>query len=120
MSNFGYPSTGLTADDFYAKTIKENDPAKRRRLFADARQSNICVYQIYVLAAEAEEVWGTDANRIKGILQRGVTVFKNPAGQGAHCTKVSKTNWQQQAVEAKSRGHPVTANALKEIIAKEL
>ncbi|KAG9070501.1 hypothetical protein KI688_008039 [Linnemannia hyalina] len=120
MSNVGYPQTGLTADDFYNKAVNEEDSSTRRRLFADARQSNLCTYQIYVLAAEAEERWNTDINRIKVILTKGVTVFKNPAGQGAHCAKVSKANWQQQAVEAAKRGHRKTATALKEVIAKEL
>lgn len=120
MSNVGYPQTGLTADDFYSKATKEDDASKRRRLFADARQSNLCTYQIYVLAAEVEEQWNTDLNSIKAILSRGVTVFKNPAGQGAHCPKVSKILWQQQAVEAEKRGHRKTAALLKEVIAKEL
>ncbi|KAK3809902.1 MAG: hypothetical protein JOS17DRAFT_780234 [Linnemannia elongata] len=120
MSNLGYPQTGLTADDFYNKAINEEDAGTRRRLFADARQSNLCTYQIYVLAAEAEERWNMHIDRIKAILTRGVTVFKNPAGQGAHCAKVSKANWQQQAVEAAKRGHSKTATALKEVICKEL
>lgn len=120
MPNFGYPQTGLTADDFYNKAVNEEDAKTRRRLFADARQSNLCTYRIYVLAAEAEERWNMPVNLIKAILTRGVTVFKNPAGQGAHCAKVSRTNWQQQAVEAAKRGHNKTETALKEVIAKEL
>ncbi|KAG0314020.1 hypothetical protein BGZ97_009712 [Linnemannia gamsii] len=120
MSSVGYPQTGLTADEFYSKATKETDASKRRRLFADARQSNLCTYQIYVLAAEVEEQWNTDVNRIKAILSRGVTVFKNPAGQGAHCPKVSKIAWKQQAADAERRGHCNTAALLKEIIATEL
>ncbi|KAG0202023.1 hypothetical protein BGX33_009968 [Mortierella sp. NVP41] len=120
MSNVGYPQTGLTPETFYAKAVKEPEADKRRRLFADARQSNICVYQIYVFAAEAEEHWKVDVNRIKAILVKGVIVFKNPAGQGAKCTKVTKSKWQQQAVEAEKRGHPKTATALRQVIANKL
>ncbi|KAG0285107.1 hypothetical protein BGZ96_010559 [Linnemannia gamsii] len=120
MSNVGYPQTGLTADDFYSKAFKEDDASKRRHLFADARQSNLCTYQIYVLAAEVEEHWDTDVNRIEAMLSRGVKVFRNPAGQGAHCPKVSKNCWQQQAVEAEKRGHRKTAALLKKVIDKEL
>ncbi|KAK3848581.1 MAG: hypothetical protein J3R72DRAFT_470029 [Linnemannia gamsii] len=116
MTDVGYPQTGLTADEFYSKSVKEEDAGKRRRLFADARQSNLCIYQIYVLAAEVEEHWKADKGRIKAILSRGVTVFKNPAGQGAHCSKVSNDTWKQQATDAERRGHPKTATALREVI----
>ncbi|KAF9155110.1 hypothetical protein BG015_010989 [Linnemannia schmuckeri] len=118
MSNVGYPQTGLTADDFYNKAVNQKDASTRRRLFADARQSNLCTYQIYVLAAEVEERWNQDISRIKAILEKGVRVFKNPAGQGAHCAEVSATSWHQQAIEAEKRGHRKTAAALKEVIDK--
>ncbi|KAF9910239.1 hypothetical protein EC991_006968 [Linnemannia zychae] len=118
MSNIGYPQTGLTVDEFYSKSFKESDAGERRRLFADARQSNLCTYQLYVVAAEAEEHWKSDTGRIKAILSRGVTVFKNPAGQGAHCPKVSSDAWKQEANDAERRGHPKTATALREVVAQ--
>ncbi|KAF9121505.1 hypothetical protein BGW39_010487 [Mortierella sp. 14UC] len=118
MSNIGYPQTGITADEFYSKSVKEADAGKRRRLFADARQSNICLYQIYVLAAEVEEHWRSDTDHIKAILSRGVTVFKNPQGQGAHCHKVSNDTWKQQATDAERHGYPKTATALREVVAR--
>ncbi|KAF9348501.1 hypothetical protein BGX26_000102 [Mortierella sp. AD094] len=116
MSNLGYPQTGFSTTQFYSKAFAEADPNKRRRLFADARQSNLCSYQVYVLAAEAEEHWGADIVRLKTILAKGVTVFKNPAGQGAHCPRVSKGTWMQEAAGSKLRRHVLTAAALEQVV----
>ncbi|KAF8934351.1 hypothetical protein BGZ58_005779 [Dissophora ornata] len=120
MSNLGYPQTDISAAQFYADARKEPDANKRRRLFADARQSNLCVYQIYVLAAGAEEHWGADITRLKALLSKGVVVFKNPAGQSARCPKISKTTWLQEASAAERRGSTLTATALRQAVAEHL
>jgi len=116
MSNVGFPQTGLSSTEFYAKAIQEPDANARRRLFADARQSNLCAYGIYVLAAGVEEKWGADANRLKATLQKGVLVFKNPAGQGANCPKVTKDQWLREAAEADKRRHTLTAKTLRLVL----
>jgi len=116
-SNFGYPQTGLSPEDFHTKALAESDASARRRLFADARQSNLCVYRIYVLAAEVEEKWfATDSTRLKDILLKGVVVFKNPAGQGAQCSKVTKDQWLREASESEKRGRPLTARTLRQVV----
>ncbi|KAG0299246.1 hypothetical protein BGZ98_010207 [Dissophora globulifera] len=118
MSHIGYPQTGLSAQDFYSKARHEADPNKRRRLFADARQSNLCTFQIYVLDAEVEERWGADSTRLGVILSKGIVVYKNPAGQGAHCAKVSSATWLQEAAAADRRGSVKTAAALRKAVAE--
>ncbi|KAF9187788.1 hypothetical protein BGZ51_001026 [Haplosporangium sp. Z 767] len=119
MSSIGYPQTGLSAQAFFTKALDEADSSKRRRLFADARQSNLCSFQVYVFAAEVEERWGADSSRLQEILRKGVVVFKNPAGQGAHCPKVTKCQWLLQAAEADRRGHGKTAAALRQLMENE-
>ncbi|KAF9343856.1 hypothetical protein BGX26_005117, partial [Mortierella sp. AD094] len=80
MSFAGPPHTGpISAQEFYNQALSESDAGKRRRLFADARQSNPGSYQIWVKAAEIEEHWGADQTKLKELLVKGVTVFKNPA-----------------------------------------
>ncbi|KAF9109593.1 hypothetical protein BGX27_007457 [Mortierella sp. AM989] len=120
MSNIGYPQTGVSASQFYSNMLAEEDADKRRRLFADARQSSLCSYQVYVLAAEAEEQWGADPLRLKAILHKGVVVFKNPAGQGAHCPKVSRNTWLQEATRSEKQGHFKTADALRQTVTESL
>lgn len=120
MSSFGFPQTGLSSSEYYDKAIKEHNANTRRRLFADARQSNLCAYKIYVLAAEVEEKWGTELNRLKDLLKKGVVVFKNPAGQGAHCPKVSKDQWLTEATESEQRGKTLTARALRQVVDENL
>ncbi|KAF8978922.1 hypothetical protein BGZ46_005997 [Entomortierella lignicola] len=120
MSNLGFPQTGLSAPKFYNEILKEADANKRRRLFADARQSNLCSHQVYVIAAEAEEIWGADPVRLKAMLTKGVVVFKNPAGQGASCSRVSRSTWLREAFRSESRGHTKTATALREAIKENL
>ncbi|KAG0371042.1 hypothetical protein BGZ54_000960 [Gamsiella multidivaricata] len=120
MSEFGFPRSGISLEEFYSKSLRESDPNKRRRLFADARQSNLCSYPLYILAAEIEEVFGADPVRLKAMLTKGVIVFRNPAGQGAHCVKVTKDAWLHEAITADRRGHSKTAAALREVVAENL
>jgi hypothetical protein len=120
MSFVGFPQTGISPSEFYNRAIKEPNADARRRLFADARQSNLCVYKMYVLAAEVEERWGTDLNRLKDLLKKGVIVFTNPAGQGAHCPKVSRDQWLTEATESEQRGKPLTAQALRQVVDENL
>ncbi|KAI1315798.1 hypothetical protein EDD11_000352 [Mortierella claussenii] len=116
MSSIGYPQSGISAHQFFARALNEADANKRRRLFADARQSNLCTYQIYVLAAEAEESWGANAVRLQSTLMKGIIVFRNPAGQGAQCPKVTKTMWLQEADAADARNHTATATELRKLV----
>ncbi|KAG0045329.1 hypothetical protein BGZ83_009443 [Gryganskiella cystojenkinii] len=117
MSNLGFPQTGISSADYYAEAIEESDANVRRRLFADARQSNLGAYAIYVLAAGVEEKWGGDSNRLKATLQKGVIVFKNPAG---NYPKVSKDQWLREASEADKRGQTLTAKTLRLVVAENL
>ncbi|KAG0255699.1 hypothetical protein BG011_004965 [Mortierella polycephala] len=119
MSSIGYPHTSLSVDAFFKKALDEADSSKRRRLFADARQSNLCSFQVYVFAAEAEERWGADSSRLQEMLRKGVVVFKNPAGQSAHCPKVTKCQWLSEAAGADKRGHGKTAAALRQLMENE-
>ncbi|KAF9918390.1 hypothetical protein BX616_009072 [Lobosporangium transversale] len=134
MSFAGVPNNGpLSAEQFYQEAINESDAAKRRRLFADARQSNPANYQLWVKAAEVEEHWGADEEKLKDLLTRGVTVFKNPAG--ASCTEnhdhsqhgftdgpqpVDKHQWLSEATSAQSKGKGKTAAALQEVVGEVL
>ncbi|KAG0002989.1 hypothetical protein BGZ80_009843 [Entomortierella chlamydospora] len=132
MSFTGTPHSGpLSAQDFYTQALNESDAGKRRRLFADARQSNPGSYQIWVKAAEVEEHWGADQTKLKDLLVRGVTVFKNPAGSG--CTQdhdhsqhgfaggaIDKNTWLTQATVAENNGKSKTAAALHEAVGEVL
>ncbi|KAF9584595.1 hypothetical protein BGW38_005910 [Lunasporangiospora selenospora] len=127
MSFVGPPDSPLSPEAFYDQAVKENDAGKRRRLFADARQSSPGSYQLWVKAAEVEEHWGADQPKLKDLLQRGVTVFKNPAG--AQCTTdhdhsqhgfsgnaIGKNVWLHEASTARLSGKEKTAAALQEIL----
>ncbi|KAG0347668.1 hypothetical protein BG005_011957 [Podila minutissima] len=135
MSFAGTPHSGpLSPADFYAQALAEADAGKRRRLFADARQSNPASYQLWVKAAEVEEHWGADQTKLKDLLSRGVTVFKNPGG--THCTAnhdhsthsvsgiadgpVSKEIWLHEASAAEKIGKGKTAAALHEAVGEVL
>ncbi|KAF9099123.1 hypothetical protein BGX27_000664 [Mortierella sp. AM989] len=133
MSFAGTPHTGpLSPQDFYTQAVSESDAGKRRRLFADARQSNPGSYQLWVKAAEVEEHWGTDQTKLKDLLVRGMTVFKNPAGSG--CTQdhdhsqhgfaaggaVDKNTWLTEATAAEKNGKSKTAAALHEAAGEAL
>lgn len=120
MANFGFPQTGISPEDFYTQSLAQSDADARRRLFADARQSNICVYRIYVLAAKSEEKWSAKEDQLKIILEKGVVVFKNPARQSAQCSKVSKDQWLREASEAEKQGSPLTARTLRQVVAEIL
>ncbi|KAG0091140.1 hypothetical protein BGZ92_001374 [Podila epicladia] len=133
MSFAGIPHSGpLSPEDFYAQALAEEDAGKRRRLFADARQSNPTSYQLWVKAAEVEEHWGADQTKLKDLLSRAV--FKNPGG--THCTEnhdhsthsvsgiadgpVSKDIWLQEASAAERIGKGKTAAALHEAVGEVL
>ncbi|KAF8938392.1 hypothetical protein BGZ58_000976 [Dissophora ornata] len=133
MSFAGTPHNGpLSAQEFYKQALEESDAGKRRRLFADARQSNPTSYQLWVKAAEAEEHWGADQTKLKDLLTRGVTVFKNPAG--ATCTEnhdhsqhgltgpkpIDKSVWLSEATAAENSGKGKTAAALHEAVGEVL
>ncbi|KAF9950127.1 hypothetical protein BGZ72_008152 [Mortierella alpina] len=135
MSFAGTPHTGhLSVSDFHTQALAEADAGKRRRLFADARQSNPGSHQVWVKAAEVEEHWGADQPKLKELLTRGVTVFKNPAG--ASCTEnhdhsqhgfagngpapVDKNAWLHEASASETSGKSKTAAALKEVVVEVL
>ncbi|KAF9429188.1 hypothetical protein BGZ76_001685 [Entomortierella beljakovae] len=119
-SNIGFPQTGVLVSKFYTDALAERDPNKRRRMFADARQSNICSYQVYVLAAEVEEKWGADLVRLKALLSKGVIVFRNPHGQASSCPTVSKNEWWSEAAASEKRKFPMTAKALRQTVSEHL
>ncbi|KAF9561661.1 hypothetical protein EC968_005647 [Mortierella alpina] len=135
MSFAGPPHTGsLSVSDFHTQALAEADAGKRRRLFADARASNPGSHQVWVKAAEVEEHWGADQPKLKELLARGVTVFKNPAGAG--CTEnhdhsqhgltgngpapVDKSAWLHEASASETSGKSKTAAALKEVVGEVL
>ncbi|KAI1303409.1 hypothetical protein EDD11_005350 [Mortierella claussenii] len=134
MSFTGAPHDGpLSTQEFYSQALKEANADKRRRLFADARQSNPASYQLWVKAAEVEEHWGADKDKLKTLLARGVTVFKNPAG--ATCTEnhdhsqhgltggphaIDKNTWLSEAEAAQESGKGSTADALREVLGENL
>ncbi|KAF9403929.1 hypothetical protein BGZ94_004462 [Podila epigama] len=135
MSFAGIPHNGpLSPADFYAQALSEADAGKRRRLFADARQSNPASYKLWVKAAEVEEHWGADEDKLKDLLSRGVTVFKNPGGN--HCTEdhdhsthslsgvadgpVGKDVWLNEASVAEQSGKGKTAAALHRAVSEVL
>ncbi|KAG0354208.1 hypothetical protein BC939DRAFT_465617 [Gamsiella multidivaricata] len=133
MSFAGTPLNGpLSAQEFYKQALEESDAGKRRRLFADARQSNPGSYQLWVKAAEVEEHWGADQGKLKDLLVRGVTVFKNPAGPA--CTEnhdhsqhgvtalhsIDKNTWLSEATAAEQSGKGKTAAALQEVVGEVL
>ncbi|KAF9278586.1 hypothetical protein BGZ68_008485 [Mortierella alpina] len=133
MSFAGPPLDGpLSVQDFHSQALQEADAGKRRRLFADARQSNPHSHEIWVKAAEVEEHWGADEPKLKELLTRGVTVFKNPAGAG--CTEnhdhsqhgfvgpatVDKNAWLHAANASESSGKNKTAAALKQAVSEVL
>ena len=107
----------MTPDIFYERALNEESASRRRRLFADARQSNLCTYQIYVYAAEVEEHHGSATMKdLQSILEKGVVVFRNPAGQAWRCDKITRNMWFAEASLAEYRKHPRTANALKAVL----
>ncbi|KAF9913455.1 hypothetical protein BX616_010015 [Lobosporangium transversale] len=116
MSSIGYPQTGISETQFYSQALEESDANKRRRLFADARASNLCSYRVYVLAAQAEEKWGADITRLKALLTKGVIVFRNPAGQHSHCSIVTRGQWLSEADSAFRNNFPSTSTALRSIL----
>ncbi|KAG0198901.1 hypothetical protein BGX28_007721 [Mortierella sp. GBA30] len=117
MSDLGYPPhEKLDPAQFYSRSLREPDASKRRRLFANARQSNLCCFQIYVFAAEIEEEYMLDSMALQGILRKGVVVFQNPSGQGAHCDRISQSLWLQEAQAVRNRGHLRTADALIKVL----
>ncbi|KAG0325558.1 hypothetical protein BG004_003184 [Podila humilis] len=130
MNFAGAPDSPLSAQEFYAKAMAEADASKRRQMFADARRSNPSSYQLWVKAAEVEEHWGADQEKLKDLLSRGVTVFKNPAG--ADCTAdhdhsfhaqssgVGKDIWLHEATTAEKLGKGKTAAALHEAVGEVL
>jgi len=133
MSFAGTPHTGpISASDFYSQALNEANADKRRRLFADARSSNPGSYQLWVKAAEVEEHYGADQGKLKDLLSKGVTVFKNPAGSG--CTEnhdhsqhgfsgphaVTKNTWLNEASLAEKGGKGKTAAALNEILNEQV
>ncbi|KAF8981361.1 hypothetical protein BGZ46_002929 [Entomortierella lignicola] len=136
MSFVGTPSSGpLTAEEFYKQALNESDAGKRRRLFADVRQSNPHSYQAWVKAAEVEEHWGADETKLKELLVKGVTVFKNPAASG--CTHnhdhsqdsqhgfnstgaIDKQVWLSEANTAEQNGKSKTAAALNAAVTEVL
>ncbi|KAG0206415.1 hypothetical protein BGX28_002131 [Mortierella sp. GBA30] len=136
MSFAGPPHSGpISVSDFYTQALQESDAGKRRRLFADARQSNPASHELWVKAAEVEEHHGADQTKLKELLTRGVTVFKNPAG--ASCTEhhdhsqhgglvgtgpkpVEKNTWLNEANAAEKSGKNKTAAALQEVVGEVL
>ncbi|KAF9936323.1 hypothetical protein BGZ65_002547 [Modicella reniformis] len=117
MASIGYPPhDNLSPDQFYSWAIHESDPGRRRRLFADARQSTLCSHRVYLLAAEIEEHWGAEVSQLKVILAKGIVVFKNPQGQAGYCSKVSKATWLEEASTASTK----TAAALRQAVAENL
>ncbi|KAF9570537.1 hypothetical protein EC968_001706 [Mortierella alpina] len=111
------PHEQMSPDIFYERSLNEKNASVRRRLFADARLSNVCTYQIYVYAAEVEEHHGAATmNDLQNILQKGVVVFKNPAGQARRCDRITKSMWLAEASLAEYRKHPQTANALRAVL----
>ncbi|GJJ72631.1 hypothetical protein EMPS_04989 [Entomortierella parvispora] len=133
MSFAGTPHSGpLSVSDYYSQALNEADAGKRRRLFADARSSNPSSYQLWVKAAEVEEHYGADQSKLKEMLSKGVTVFKNPAGSG--CTEnhdhsehgfsgshaVDKHTWLNEASLAEKSGKGKTAAALHEVVGEVL
>ncbi|KAG0348527.1 hypothetical protein BG004_004943 [Podila humilis] len=115
---FGFPASGITPAQFYKEALNIKDSDTRRRLFADARQSNICSHEVYVLAAQAEEHWRADKVELKTMVAKGITVFKNPSGQSEHCPRVGKAVWLQAAAAAQTLGSVKTAAALREAVAE--
>ncbi|KAG0092489.1 hypothetical protein BGZ93_008293 [Podila epicladia] len=126
MSFAGIPHSGpLSPEDFYAQALAEEDASVA---------SNPTSYQLWVKAAEVEEHWGADQTKLKDLLSRGVTVFKNPGG--THCTEnhdhsthsvsgiadgpVSKDIWLQEASAAERIGKGKTAAALHEAVGEVL
>ncbi|KAF9180475.1 hypothetical protein BGZ51_006186 [Haplosporangium sp. Z 767] len=126
MSFTGVPKTGpLSPSEFYDQALHEADAGKRRRLFADARQSDPTSYQLWVKAAEVEEHWGADQTKLKDLLSRGVTVFKNPAGHDVPGAltgprPVDKATWLNEATAAEKGGKSKTAAALHEAVSEVL
>ncbi|KAG0329614.1 hypothetical protein BGZ99_001221 [Dissophora globulifera] len=132
MSFAGPPHDGLSTQEFYKQALEESDAGKRRRMFADARQTNPASYQLWVKAAEVEEHWGADQTKLKDLLTRGITVFKNPAGNT--CTEnhdhsqhgftgpksVDKSTWLSEATVAEQSGKGKTAAALQEAVGEVL
>ncbi|KAF9133514.1 hypothetical protein BGW39_009588 [Mortierella sp. 14UC] len=122
MSFAGAPTTPISPTDFYSQALQEADAGKRRRLFADARASNPASYQLWVKAAEVEEHWGADQTKLKDLLSRGVTQFKNPAGSAgtglgsAQLMPITKDTWLHEASAAETAGKSKTAAALHDAI----
>lgn len=123
MSFTGPPEDPLSPEEFYNRAIATDDAAKRRRLFADARQSNPGSYQLWVQAAEVEEHWGADETKLEDLLSRGITVFKNPAGSSSASgfggsQPISQHTWETEAVTAETKGKDKTAKALRTALDK--
>jgi len=123
MSFVGPPDTALSPEAFYSQALESEDAGFRRRLFADARQSNPGSYQLWIKAAEIEEHWGADEAKLEDLLTRGITVFKNPAGSNSGSgfgepQPVTQHTWETEAVAAESKGKAKTAKALKAAVSK--
>lgn len=118
MTFTGPPTDPVSVQEFYERALEEPDADTRRRLFADVRASNPASYQVWIKAAEVEEKWGADEAKLKTLLTRGVTVFKNPAGGGSghgihEPQRVTKSQWESEAIHAENNGKDKTAKALK-------
>ncbi|KAG0240258.1 hypothetical protein BGW41_007097 [Actinomortierella wolfii] len=126
MSFAGPPAHPLSSAEFYNQAINEADAGKRRRLFADARASNPGSFELWVKAAEVEEHWGADENKLKDLVVRGVTVFKNPAGHehqhdpSSFSGPITRDSWLDEAVKAKQSGKTKTAAAIERAVAEAL
>ncbi|KAF9961454.1 hypothetical protein BGZ65_010681 [Modicella reniformis] len=128
MSFAGPPQETISIQDFYDRAINTPDADTRRRLFADVRVSNPGSYQAWVKSAEVEEHWGAEEAKLKTLLSRGITVFKNPAGSGCitdhdHSQHglvgpqpITKHTWDSEATAAEKRGKQKTAKALREAL----
>ncbi|KAF9977360.1 hypothetical protein BGZ73_006229 [Actinomortierella ambigua] len=124
MSFAGPPAVTLSSAEFYNQAINEADAGKRRRLFADARASNPGSYELWVKAAEVEEHWGADENKLKDLVVRGVTVFKNPSGHehnpSSFSGPITRDTWLDEAVKAKQGGKSKTAVAIERAVDEAL
>ncbi|KAF9352083.1 hypothetical protein BGX34_000183 [Mortierella sp. NVP85] len=123
MSFVGPPDTPLSPEAFYSQALATEDAGQRRRLFADARQSNPGSYQLWIKAAEIEEHWGADEARLEDLLTRGITVFKNPGGSYSGSgfgepQPVTQHTWETEAATAESQGKDKTAKALRAAVEK--
>ncbi|KAF9164623.1 hypothetical protein DFQ27_001700 [Actinomortierella ambigua] len=125
MSFAGPPAEHLSSAQFYSQALNESDAGKRRRLFADARASNPGSYELWVKAAEVEEHWGADEGKLKSLVIRGVTAFKNPAGHEHQDSSslsgpITRETWLDEAVKAKQGGKSKTAVAIEQAVDEAL